>query len=197
MITAAAQADALSEALDDGQPEPAGFARLRLLLKGAGDLQDELDQKKFARVVRRALHAQSFERAVLDPLVPAVVRLRRLAELQRLVRDSTMRRRDRDEAMVDLDRNGMRVMWGLRIVETVLESGAPPENRAAALLSLLARGVLPAGACAKSALEPAKRLLMTKEATTALSKSPHLRIQILDLLEAAEHKPPPRDDEQE
>jgi len=52
-------------------------------------------------------------------------------------------------------------------------------------------GVLPAGACAKSALEPAKQLLLTEQAQEALKKAPQMRDQILDLLAAATPKPRP------
>ena len=53
----------------------------------------------------------------------------------------------------------------------------------------IAEGVLPAGACAKSALEPAKQLLQTEQAHEALKKAPQMRSQILELLAAATPKP--------
>ncbi len=95
-----------------------------------------------------------------------------------------LRHRDHEDLLVELDRAGMRILWSARLVQTVLETQSPPENRAAALLFLIADGVLPSGACAKSALEPAKQLLQTDEALIALRSSPLVRNRIVELLMA-------------
>jgi hypothetical protein len=171
--------------------EPIGFANLREMLADPRPFADEPSRKKAGRVVRKLIYSNEFEKAVLDPLTPPTVRLRKLCELQKLAQNSDLRPRDRDEAAGEIDRAGMRVLWGARVVETVLESEAPPESRAAALMWLIAEGVLPAGACAKSALEPAKQLLLTEQAQEALKKAPQMRDQILDLLAAATPKPRP------
>jgi hypothetical protein len=80
----------------------------------------------------------------------------------------------------------MRILWAIGLVEKLMNSPAPAENRAAALLWLISEKILPTGACARSALEPAKQLLMTPEASDSLKKSPQMRDQILMLLAAAE-----------
>ncbi len=189
METAAAKLERFAEPAEPEAGEPPGFAALRELLGDPRPFADEASRKRGGRVVRRMIYSADFEKAALDPRVPVTLRLRALAELQRLAHASDLRERDRDEAMSELDRAGMRVLWGARVVETVLESEAPPESRAAALLWLIADGVLPTGACAKTALEPAKQLLQTEQAHEALKKAPQLRDQILDLLAAATPKP--------
>lgn len=188
MVKAAAMLDELASAPLEA-PEPIGFATLRDLLADTRPFADEMSRKRAGRVVRQVIYSADFEKAVLDPMTAATVRLRRLAELQKLAHASDLRPRDREESASEIDRAGMRVLWGARLVETVLESEAPPESRAAALLWLIAEGVLPAGACAKSALEPAKALLQTEQAHEALKKSPQMRDQILELLAAATPKP--------
>lgn len=189
METAAAKLERFAEPAELEAVEPPGFAALRELLADPRPFADEPSRKRGGRVARRMIYSADFEKAVLDPRLPATFRLRALAELQRLANASDLRPRDRDEAMSEIDRAGMRVLWGARVVETVLESEAPPESRAAALLWLIADGVLPAGACAKTALEPAKQLLQTEQAHEALKSAPQLRDQILDLLAAATPKP--------
>lgn len=189
METAAAALNGLVEPAPTEVPEPPGFAQLRDLLSDPRPFADELSRKRAGRIVRKVIYSFDFEKAVLDPQTPPASRLRKLCELQKLAQGSDLRARDRDEAVGEIDRAGMRVLWGARVVETVLESEAPPESRAAALLWLIAEGVLPAGACAKSALEPAKQLLQTEQAHDALKKAPQLRDQILELLAAATPKP--------
>jgi hypothetical protein len=189
MQRAAEALDGLTEPSQTEAPEPAGFATLRELLADRRPFADELSRKRAGRIVRKVMYSADFEKAVLDPQTPPTARLRRLCELQKLAQNSDLRPRDRDEASGEIDRAGMRVLWGARVVETVLESEAPPESRAAALLWLIAEGVLPAGACAKSALEPAKQLLQTEQAHEALKSAPQMRDQILDLLAAATPKP--------
>jgi hypothetical protein len=174
--------------IEDRAADQPGFARLRRLLGHTAPFQDERVRRRAGRALHQALNSQAFERAMLNPTVSAVSRLRRLTQLQQLARESDLAPRDREEAIIDLDRGGMRVLWGERIIATVIESEAPPERRAAALLKLIAQGVLPTGACAKAALEPAKSLLLTTEAHAALAGAPALRDQILALLAAAEAK---------
>lgn len=177
----------------EGAPEapqpPVGFVRLRALLADTRPFADEANRRKAGRIVRRVLHSNEFEMAVLDGAMSPVWRLRQLSELQTMVVATDLRRRDQEDLLVDLDRNGMRILWSARIVQTVLDTQSPPENRAAALLFLIADGILPSGACAKSALEPAKQLLQTEEAATALKASPLVRNRIVELLVAAERKP--------
>ena len=169
--------------------EPIGFSRLRALLCDTRPFADDGNRKKAGRFVRKALHCADFEKAVLDPSTSAVWRLRQLCQLQAMAAACDLRHRDREETLVELDRAGMRILWAVRLVDTVLETRSPPENRAAALLYLIADGILPSGACAKSALEPAKQLLQTEDGMAALKNSPMVRDQILELLVAAERKP--------
>lgn len=189
MQRAAASLEGLSDPGVAEAPDPIGFAHLRDLLADPRPFADEISRKRAGRIVRKVIYSFDFEKAVLDPQTPAAWRLRKLSGLQKLVQASDLRARDRDEAVSEIDRAGMRILWGARVVETVLESEAPPESRAAALLWLIAEGVLPAGACAKSALEPAKQLLQTEQAHEALKKAPQMRSQILELLAAATPKP--------
>ncbi len=170
-------------------PDAPGFQRLqRLLLAGKG-FADDVHRKRAGATARLAVLSTSFERGALNFAVPARTRLARLASLQRMVEDTDLMPVDRKEIMLELDRYGMRILWSEKIVENVLESDAPADQRAAALLTLIARGQLPSGACAKSALEPAKALLVTKEAHEALIASPQLRDQMMQLLESAQHAP--------
>jgi hypothetical protein len=171
------------------QTDPIGFVRLRALLFDARPFADDANRKKAGRFVRKALHCVDFEKAVLDPGTSAVWRLRQLCDLQGMAAAGDLRPRDREDVLVELDRAGMRILWSVRLVDTVLETDAPPENRAAALLYLIADGILPSGACARAALEPAKALLQTEEAMVSLKASPVMREQILQLLVAAERKP--------
>ena len=166
--------------------EAVGFALLRELLGDPRPFADENHRKKAGRFVRQTLHSSEFEKAVLDPTQSAVWRLRRLTDFQRMARQSDLRLRDREEAVIELDRGGMRILWSLKLVDKVLEGEAPVENKAAALLWLIADGILPTGACARSALEPAKQLLQSEAAHIALAKSAPLRDQILELLANAE-----------
>jgi hypothetical protein len=166
--------------------EPPGFAKLRSLLDDPRPFADDHHRRKAGRFVRKALHSIEFEKAVLDPQTSPVWRLKRLSDLQRMASTSDLRAVDRQEALTELDRGGMRILWSIGLVDRVINSGAPPENRAAALLWLISEKILPTGACARSALEPAKQLLMSPEASEALKKSPQMRDQILDLLAAAE-----------
>lgn len=166
--------------------EAVGFALLRELLGDSRPFADDNHRKKAGRFVRQTLHSSDFEKAVLDPTQSAVSRLRRLTDFQRMARLSDLRPRDREEAVIELDRGGMRILWSLKLVDKVMEGDAPVENKAAALLWLIADGILPTGACARSALEPAKQLLQSEAAHLALAKSAPLRDQILDLLANAE-----------
>jgi hypothetical protein len=166
--------------------EPQSFSALRELLDDPRPFADDHHRKKAARFVRKALHSTEFEKAVLDPNLPAVWRLKKLSDLQRMAASSDMRPCDREETLTELDRGGMRILWAIGLVEKLMNSPAPAENRAAALLWLIAEKILPTGACARSALEPAKQLLMTTEASDSLKKSPQMRDQILELLVAAE-----------
>jgi hypothetical protein len=166
--------------------EPPGFAVLRQLLDDPRPFADEHHRKKAGRFVRRALHGVDFEKAVLDPTLPVTWRLRRLTDLQHMASASDLRPRDKDETLVELDRCGMRILWAAQLVEKVLGSAAPVESRAGALLWLISEKILPSGACARAALEPAKQLLQTEEAHQTLKKSPAMREQILELLAHAE-----------
>ncbi len=166
--------------------EPPGLALLRELLDDPRPFADDHHRKKAGRLVRKAMHSLEFEKAVLDPNLPAVWRLKKLSDLQRMAHTSDLRPRDREETVTELDRNGMRILWSIGLVEKLLNSPAPAENRAAALLWLISEKILPTGACARTALEPAKHLLMSDEASSALKKSPQMRDQILMLLAAAE-----------
>lgn len=166
--------------------EPQSFVKLRELLDDPRPFADDHHRKKAARFVRKALHSIEFEKAVLDPDLPAVWRLKKLSDMQRMAATSDLRPHDREEALTELDRGGMRILWSIGLVEKLMNSPAPAENRAAALLWLISEKILPTGACARSALEPAKQLLMTPEASDALKKSPQMRDQILVLLASAE-----------
>ena len=170
----------------DAAGDPPGFARLRRVLGGATKLPDDIVRKRVAGTVRMAINSSAFERATLNPVVPAIFRLARLAALQSLVGGTDLLERDRLDAQLEIDRAALRVLWSERIVETVLESGARAETRAAALLSLVARGAIPAGGASRALLDPAKALLSSKEAHEALTASPNLRTQMLDLLAAAQ-----------
>lgn len=186
-VLEAAQAQAPAEAPPPAAArEAVGFALLRELLADPRPFADENHRKKAGRFVRQTLHSSEFEKAVLDPSQSAVWRLRRLTEFQQMARLSDLRPRDREEAVIELDRGGMRILWSLKLVDKVLEGDAPMENKAAALLWLIADGILPTGACARSALEPAKQLLQSEAAHLALAKSAPLRDQILELLANAE-----------
>jgi hypothetical protein len=182
----AVQAPTPAEAAALPVREAVGFALLRELLDDPRPFADENHRKKAGRFVRQTLHSSEFEKAVLDPTQSAVWRLRRLTDFQRMARLSDLRPRDREEAVIELDRGGMRILWSLKLVEKVMDGEAPVENKAAALLWLIADGILPTGACARSALEPAKQLLQSEAAHLALAKSAPLRDQILDLLASAE-----------
>jgi hypothetical protein len=181
-----AQAPRPAEAAPAVAREAVGFVLLRELLADPRPFADENHRKKAGRFVRQTLHSSEFEKAVLDPSQSAVWRLRRLTEFQQMARLSDLRPRDREEAVIELDRGGMRILWSLKLVDKVLEGDAPMENKAAALLWLIADGILPSGACARSALEPAKQLLQSEAAHQALEKSAPLRDQILALLANAE-----------
>lgn len=163
-----------------------GFARLRRLLAAARALPDDARRVRAARTARRAALAPAFERAALNYSVPATVRLAQLAALQRLAAGADYPARDRQDLTRELDRYGMRILYGERVVEAVLAADAPPERRAAALLTLAARGQSPEGACAKAVLEPAKALLAAPDMQAALAASPLLRQQLVALLETAE-----------
>jgi hypothetical protein len=171
---------------EPGAPEAPGFARLARLLGAARGLDGDVARKRMARVVRVAINSSAFERATLNGVVPPTLRLARLAALQKAVAKTDLLARDREEAIVDLDRAGCRVLWAERIVEIVIESEAQAVTRAAALLSLVARGIIPAGAAARALLEPAKSLLLSPEARFALAASPKLKTQMIDLLTAAQ-----------
>jgi hypothetical protein len=175
----------LADPIAPAQEAP-GFARLRRVLASAARLADDEGRKRLARTVRMALHAVAFERAALNVAVPATTRLAQLAALQKLVGETDLLARDREEAALEIDRVAVRVLWCERIVDTVLESDAKAVTRAAALLSLVARGIVPAGAAARALLEPAKALLLSDAARDALSASPVLRDQMIELLAAAE-----------
>lgn len=185
-ILDAAQAATPPEPAAPTAREAVGFALLRELLDDPRPFADENHRKKAGRFVRQTLHSSEFEKAVLDPTQSAVWRLRRLTDFQRMARLSDLRPRDREEAVIELDRGGMRILWSLKLVDKVLDGDAPVENKAAALLWLIADGILPTGACARSALEPAKHLLQSEAAHMALAKSAPLRDQILELLANAE-----------
>lgn len=182
----AVQAPTPAEAAPLPVREAVGFALLRELLDDPRPFADETHRKKAGRFVRQTLHSSEFEKAVLDPTQSAVWRLRRLTDFQRMARLSDLRPRDREETVIELDRGGMRILWSLKLVDKVMDGEAPVENKAAALLWLIADGILPTGACARSALEPAKQLLQSEAAHIALAKSAPLRDQILDLLASAE-----------
>lgn len=185
-VLEAAQASGAPEAIPAAPREAVGFVLLRELLDDPRPFADESHRKKAGRLVRQTLHSSEFEKAVLDPSHSAVWRLRRLTDFQRMARQSDLRPRDREEAVIELDRGGMRILWSLKLVDKVLDGDAPAENKAAALLWLIADGIMPSGACARSALEPAKQLLQSEAAHIALAKSGPLRDQILELLASAE-----------
>jgi hypothetical protein len=172
--------------LEQEWEEPPGFSRLRRVLKGAAGLDGPAEMIRHGRTVRMCVHTLAFERAVLNPLVPATVRLSQLAKLHKLVAEAELPDRVRQDVHIEIGRASMRIMWSARLVETVLESDARAVTRAAALLSLIARGVIPAGAPAAALLEPAKALLMSADAGLSLAESPKLRVQMIELLEAAE-----------
>jgi hypothetical protein len=166
--------------------EPAGFARLRRVLMGAAGCETDVERERHARTVRMAVHTHAFERATLNNTVPATVRLSQLASLHDLIINADLPPRPRDDVLIEIGRAAQRVLWNERLVETVLEADARAVTRAAALLSLVARGVIPAGAAAKALLEPAKELLLSADAGLSLAESPKLRTQMIELLEAAE-----------
>ena len=169
-------------------PAPAapGFVRLARLLASARALEDDPARKRMARILRAAINSSAFERATLNSAVPPTQRLARLNALQKAAAKTDLLARDKEDAVIDLDRAACRILWAERIVETVLESDAQAVTRAAALLSLVARGIIPAGAAARTLLEPAKTLLLSPEAHFALSASPQLKTQMIDLLATAQ-----------
>lgn len=178
--------DLFNAADEPGVEEPPGFARLRRVLQGAAALDGPVEIDRHARTVRMCVHTTAFERAVLNPLVPATIRLGQLARLHKLVSTAELPERARHDVLIEIGRASMRIMWSARLVETVLESDARAVTRAAALLSLVARGVIPSGAPAAALLEPAKALLLSADAGLSLAESPKLRVQMIELLEAAE-----------
>lgn len=178
--------DALPETQQPPGGDAPGFARLARLLAGLQLLPDDVARKRVARTVRMAVNSPAFERATLNSAVPATVRLARLAALQKAVSKVDMLERDRQDMAIEIDRAACRILWAERIVETVIESDAQVLTRAAALLSLVARGIIPAGAAARALLEPAKLLLQSPEAHLAIAASPNLRRQMIELLTLAQ-----------
>jgi hypothetical protein len=166
----------------------APFARLADLFAQATHAGAAAIGKEQIMLIRRALLDPSVERAAMAGEGSAVERLSALARLHQLAASTPLAARDREDVLEDIDRLAMRLLSSERIVEGILTQDATTTTRAAALLTLLARGVLPAGAAARSVLEKAKALLTTPEAVKELRESGPMRQRILELLALSEGK---------
>lgn len=140
--------------------------------------------RRLARDVRVAVLSPDMERAALNRQRPCAQRLAELSELQRELRITNLPSRERGEISEDIDRLGLRILNSERIVAQILESPLPAAERAAALLTMLYRGMAPGETSTRLVLDHTHALLASKEGREALSASPSLRVQIEGLFMA-------------
>jgi len=144
------------------------------------------EAKRRAKEVRKALYDPEFERMAFDVWAPTLTRLAGIAALQEEALAAGLLERDRDDIAAELDRYAFRILLRTELIERLLNHSVETYLKAAALLDLVAKGVVTRGRCARLALDTARALLSTAEVRAVLVRSSKVRRQLYALLLEAE-----------
>lgn len=162
------------------------FARLGRELSISIGSESRFYSKQRAEEVRRAMYDPEFERTAFDSWAPTLTRLASIAALQTEAYTTGLLPRDRDDIAAELDRLAFRLLLRSELIHRVLQHAVEAHVKVAALLDLVARGVLTRGRCTRLALDAARELLSTMELRATLARSPKIRRVLTQRLEEAE-----------
>ena len=147
--------ETVEEALSDaGDPAE----QLERLLSMEDNIVGEANKKKLAGYVRSRLKAQPTERWFVSGPGKPMERLGRLSALQARAMKGGYAEADKHEMSHDFDALGLAVLDETKILDRVAKSDRPALDRATALLTLAAKGLVPAGRCTEDAKARAMRL---------------------------------------
>jgi hypothetical protein len=160
-------------------PDQAGpFLRLREALSEQADPS--------SRDAARQVMSAEFERIALSPGWPPAARLSAIAALARVARDSALPAMERATVLQELNRLALRVLWWEGLLGPGMVREAPPDVAAAALIELVAAGLMPEGPAGWMVIERAKALLRRSDVVRALRENAPRRDRLLAQLVQAE-----------
>ncbi len=151
--------ETMEEAIADaGDPAE----QLERLLSMEDNIVGEANKTKLAGYVRSRLKAQTSERWFVSGPGKPMERLGRLAALQTRANKGGYAEADKAEMSHDFDAMGLAVLDATKIFDRVMTSERPALDRASALLTLAAKGLVPAGRCTEDAKARAMRLVASE-----------------------------------
>ncbi len=132
-----------------------------------------------------ALFDPQFEREMLMASAAPIERLSALGHLVQLATAATaLADRDRKAVVTEIERMGVRIVAGERLLDRILSGAANPAEKAGILLNVV-MSAPPLGAHAREFLLAALTLLAKQEARDAMARSPALKQRLKKLLAAA------------
>lgn len=138
------------------------------------------------REAARHVMSPELERVALSPGWSPQARLSAVAELARLALDSTLPLRERQVVIQELNRLALRILWWEGLLGPGMVQEAPADVTAAALIEVVAAGLMPEGPAGWMVLERAKSLLRRQDVVRALRDNAPRRERLLTQLVAAE-----------
>ena len=151
--------ETMEEAIADaGDPAE----QLDRLLSMEDNIVGEANKTKLAGYVRSRLKAQPTERWFVSGPGKPMERLGRLSALQARAMKGGYAAADKAEMAHDFDALGLAVLDETKIFDRVAKSDRPGLDRATALLTLAAQGLVPAGRCTEDAKARAMRLVASE-----------------------------------
>ena len=172
--------------LDPVEQVGEAFVRVGRELAISSGSENRRQSKHRAQQVRKALYDPEFERMAFDTWAPTLIRLAGIAALQTEAFNAGLLPRDRDDIAAELDRVAFRILLRTELIQRLLQHPVEPHIKVAALLELVARGILTRGRCARLALDTARELLSTPELRVLLITTPKVRRVLSERLEEAE-----------
>jgi hypothetical protein len=163
----------------DTPAETGPFQRLRMTLT-----RDSLGDP--TREAARQVMSPEFERIALSPGWPPQARLSAIAGLAQLAQDSNLPQRERVVVIHELNRLALRVLWWEGLLGPGMVQEAPPDVAAAALIEIVAAGLIPDGPAGMMLLDRAKALLRRQDVVHALRNNTPRRDRLLTQLVTAE-----------
>ncbi len=161
----------------------AGPARIEHLLALGAGLRGDAPKRRLVAMIEQDMGRRQFWGSDADS--PPLECLTMLARLQDRVEAAGLDQDNTNWLMRRLDDFGIDLMRRLGILARIAESGGRPLEKAAALLSIAARGQAPRGHCRLLIVAKAHSLIASAEGRTDLASRPEAGIEIEHLRRAA------------
>lgn len=142
---------------------------LRALFELEANIVGEQNKAKLASFIRGRLGMHAVATHFIHGSEPVLHRLAVLTEMQGRLKDASFEASDRQDVLSQIDTLAEQAIEAEQLFAKIERRAMPVLEKAAALLRLAAKGVLPAGRVTEDAKARAKRLLATSEARQALA----------------------------